>query len=78
MRRGYSMIVINEMVVPDVGAGALPCQLDLTMLSCLSAMERSERQWEELLSSVGLRIVGVWKVEEGVESVILAVPVVGF
>lgn len=36
-------------------------QLDIAMMAGLAAMERSEREWHELLEEAGLVIRGVWR-----------------
>ena len=75
MRKGYSKIVINEMVIPDVGARWAETHWDWTMLACLSAMERTDHQWRELLTSVDLKVVKIWTHPDATESIIEAVPV---
>ena len=75
MRKGYSKIIINEMVIPDVGGGWRETQMDWTMLACLSAMERTEQQWCNLLTSVGLEVVKIWAHPDSTTSIIEAVPV---
>ena len=75
MRKGYSKIILNEMVIPDVGAGWRETQWDWTMLACLSSMERTEQQWRDLLTSVDLKVVKIWTHPDSTESIIEAVPV---
>ena len=48
-------------------------QSDINMLALLAAMERSQKQWHELLGFVGLEITKIWTPEGGPESVIEAV-----
>ncbi|MCJ1310764.1 hypothetical protein MMC25_004431 [Agyrium rufum] len=74
MKKGYSRIIINEMVVPDIGAGVHQSNVDFTMMSCLSAMERTENDWHNLLGSVGLRVLNIWTLNDRTESIIEAVP----
>ncbi|KAI9791596.1 MAG: hypothetical protein M1816_003682 [Peltula sp. TS41687] len=63
MERGYSRILINERVLPEKGVSSLDCVVDLTMLT-MAGKERTRAEWDELLGSVGLRIVKVWTVTE--------------
>ena len=49
-----SKILINEWILPDVGTPAYPALLDIQMMGLHSGMERTEKQWRELLGSVGL------------------------
>lgn len=70
-----SVIVIDEMVLPEIGANWRATQLDITMATCLAAQERSRSQWYELLESVGLSIVDIHVyTDELQDSVIMAVP----
>ena len=51
-----SIVLIDEMVLPDVGAHWEATQLDIWMMASLNAMERTEKQWRVLLESVGLKV----------------------
>ena len=51
-----SVILIDDMVPPDQGAQWRQTQLDLAMIATLAAMERTERQWRAVLTSVGLEV----------------------
>ena len=46
--------------------------LDVSMMTLVCGMERSRQQWHDLLDSVGLRIVDIWALEEGGETLIEA------
>ena len=63
MTPGYSKILINELVIPDENAGTFMIRSDFTMMTLLSAMERSETQWRELLGFVGLKVIEIWTAE---------------
>jgi demethylsterigmatocystin 6-O-methyltransferase len=70
-----SVILIDEIILPNKGALWRATQSDLVMMSCLAGMERSRKQWEELMEKAELRIVGVWGyVEDTGRTVIMAVP----
>lgn len=73
MERGYSKLLINENVIPDVGASWKATSLDLYMMSLAASAERTEKQWRALLASVGLRVTGLWNDDPGTESLIEAV-----
>ncbi|RAK96778.1 O-methyltransferase [Aspergillus ibericus CBS 121593] len=73
MDPGYSRIIISDFVLPDTDAQLLQASLDIQMMSIGSGVERSERQWRELLDEAGLEITGIWKGNPGMESVIEAV-----
>ncbi|KAI9875694.1 MAG: hypothetical protein M1830_008092 [Pleopsidium flavum] len=70
MEKDYSRLLVNDMVLPDVGAAMFPAAMDVSMMTLLTGMERTRAQWHELLDSVGLKINGIWTLVEGGESVI--------
>ncbi|KAL2829264.1 hypothetical protein BDW59DRAFT_170655 [Aspergillus cavernicola] len=51
-----SVILINDMVLPNSGAHWHVTQVDLTMMTMLAALERTLEQWYELMEKAGLRI----------------------
>lgn len=71
MRPGYSKLLINENVVPNRNAWWETSALDINMMALLSASERTERDWYELVEGkAGLKIVKIWSGGRGVESLI--------
>lgn len=60
MDKGYSKLLINENVIPDEGASSQVTSLDWFMMGLAASRERTERQWGELLESVGFKITGIW------------------
>ncbi|MCJ1391327.1 hypothetical protein MMC18_004190 [Xylographa bjoerkii] len=72
MERGYSTLLINELVVPDKGAAWSVTSMDWLMLALGAVRERTESDWRQLLESVGLKIVKIWMWEQGTESLIEA------
>lgn len=71
MEPGYSRLLINENVIPDVQAHWEATGLDLMMLALFASRERTAAQWKHLLEDrAGLRIVKIWEVGNGVESLI--------
>ena len=70
MQPGYSKLLINEAVLPDVGASWEQTSLDLYMMALASAMERTEGQWRRLLGGMGLTVLGIWRGGDGTESLI--------
>lgn len=67
-----SSLLIDDWVLPDVGAPVAGGTYDLMMLMLLSGMERSESQWESLLNSVGLEVTKIWRKDGVGEGVIEA------
>jgi len=60
MKTGYSKLIIEEYIFPDKNAHLLPCMVDLGVMVFCSGMERTRRQWSELITSVGLSIQKFW------------------
>ncbi|KAL8956946.1 MAG: hypothetical protein Q9183_006183 [Haloplaca sp. 2 TL-2023] len=69
MQPGYSKLLINEFIIPDVGASDFITAVDLTMMMMSGGMERTESQWRKLLASAGLEIERIWSTNgEGQET----------
>lgn len=49
-----SVILINDMILPDYKVPAFAAALDLVMLGACGSRERTMREWEDLVSGVGL------------------------
>ena len=69
MTPGYSMILINELVIPNQGASALATQLDICMMSMFAATERTESQWGKLVDKAGLKLERTWTDVPDAESI---------
>jgi demethylsterigmatocystin 6-O-methyltransferase len=67
-----SLILIDEIVLPNKGASLRATQLDLIMLAGMSSMERTEKQWRELLDSAGYKIANIYVYTESIRYSILA------
>ncbi|KAF7195146.1 O-methyltransferase asqD [Pseudocercospora fuligena] len=76
MLPGYSKLIISSLTVPDENTPLELCGLDLSFMYLHSAGQRSERQWRDLLKSVGLRIVKIWP-PPGIENAVIEVDRVG-
>jgi demethylsterigmatocystin 6-O-methyltransferase len=55
-----SLILIDDMVLPNKGAHWHTTQIDLLMMATLASRERTEEHWHKLLGSVGLKISNVY------------------
>ncbi|KAL8971453.1 MAG: hypothetical protein Q9197_003269 [Variospora fuerteventurae] len=73
MRKGYSKLLVNEIIIPEVGASDFIIACDLVMMGLGGGMERTKSHWSSLLESAGLRIEKVWTLNEETESVMEAV-----
>ncbi|KAK2595508.1 hypothetical protein QQS21_006783 [Conoideocrella luteorostrata] len=56
-----SVLLIDDMVVPDTGAHWQATQLDMLMMSALASRERTRAQWNNLIPKAGLRINNVYQ-----------------
>lgn len=71
LKAGHSRILLNEIIIPEVGAGWFETSVDMIMLCAHSAQERRERDWRGLIEGVeGLRVGDIWGVDGAVEKVI--------
>lgn len=70
MEKGYSRLLIHESLVSSEKPLSRVTVSDLTMMACLAAAERAEEQWRELIASVGMRVVSIWRPVQSVESII--------
>lgn len=52
-----SVILIDEIVTPEVGVNHDAAAHDLTMMATFAGAERSEAQWRDILDAVGLKLV---------------------
>ena len=68
-----SMILIDEMIIPNQGADWRATQIDLTMMASLAGVERTEKQWSALVDKAELKINKIYNTELN-DSLIVAVP----
>ncbi|KAJ5259610.1 hypothetical protein N7478_012591 [Penicillium angulare] len=66
----YSRVIIVDFVLPDTNVPRMQAAMDIQMMSIGAGVERSKKQWEDLLASVGLRVNGIWNAHPGMESII--------
>ena len=59
MTKGYSKLLINEMIVADTGAHGLATAEDIILMVCMGSGERRVSQWRNLLASAGFRIMKI-------------------
>ncbi|KAH1519638.1 hypothetical protein KXW39_007870 [Aspergillus fumigatus] len=70
MKPGYSRILINEFCIPLRGACTFATHSDFFVMSVNAAVERTEKQWYDLIESVGLKIDRIWTLEPDSESIL--------
>lgn len=52
-----SVLLVDEMIFPETGVNLAAASIDMTMLTALAGLERTEAQWRELFDEVGLELV---------------------
>ncbi|KAK7993657.1 hypothetical protein PG989_007038 [Apiospora arundinis] len=72
MTEGYSYLVINDFIIPDVGCSLLPAQWDLMMMLVMSGLERTESQWKTLIDAAGLKLEGLYQPPGDGQGIIVA------
>ena len=71
MEKGYSRILINEMVIQDQGADWFSTSMDILMMMVVGAHERREREWKALIEGIeGLKVVKIWECHGAAEKLI--------
>ncbi|KAJ5330376.1 OmtB [Penicillium atrosanguineum] len=69
----HSLVVIDDMAVPDTGSHWWPACLDIIMFSFFGALERTESQWTDLVSGAGLKLIDIKSYNSTtVDSIIIA------
>ncbi|KAI9037170.1 sterigmatocystin 8-O-methyltransferase [Aspergillus affinis] len=64
MTAGYSKLLLHEVILPEHGASQFEGSLDLVMMAFNRGMERTRKQWRELLAKAGLQVIQFWKATE--------------
>lgn len=72
MRPGYSKLLIADMVIPPKGASLQQTVMDVHMMVLLSALERTQAHWAELLTKGGFTNIKFHHDGIGLEAVIEA------
>lgn len=60
-----SILLIDEMILPETGVNVETMSIDLTMMAACAAKERTEREWRGLVESAGLRLVKTYVYNAG-------------
>lgn len=75
MAPGFSKLLISDCVIADENPAWQHAALDISMMSLVSALERTERDWRALVESCGLKIEHIYSKGVGNESLIEVVRV---
>jgi demethylsterigmatocystin 6-O-methyltransferase len=71
-----SVLLIDDMIIPDVNAHWHATQLDICMMTTLAAIERTETQWHTLIPKAGLKINKIYTyITTRNDSIIECVPI---
>lgn len=70
MDKEYSVLLIDQYVLPTTGAELRAAEMDILMLLHTSGIQRTRPMWEKLLESAGLDIVKIWDADGSQESVL--------
>ena len=68
-----STVLIDEMVLPRVGAAWQAAQLDIALMASLAGRERSEADWRALVVKAGLSITSMELYEEMMGDTVIVV-----
>ncbi|KAH8654647.1 putative O-methyltransferase [Tricladium varicosporioides] len=72
LKKGYSKVLINEIVVSEENATLAASSMDQLMLVLGAMKERTEEQWGEILAKAGYKVLNIWKYPGVAESLIEA------
>ena len=72
MKKGYSRLLIYEMLLPPTGASLAQATMDVEMMTLLSGLERTAAGWTKLLEDSGFAIIKLWPDGRGLETLIEA------
>ncbi len=70
-----SVILIDDMVLPNSNVHWQATQLDITLMASLASVERTKAQWLTLLERAGLKVVNIYTYTVSLQdSIIVAAP----
>ncbi|KAJ5414032.1 hypothetical protein N7509_000659 [Penicillium cosmopolitanum] len=72
LKRGYSRVLFNEIVVNEQNPTLAATNMDMMMLAHLNVRERTEGEWRSLLAKGGLKVIKIHNYPGVAESVIEA------
>ncbi|OTA61194.1 S-adenosyl-L-methionine-dependent methyltransferase [Hypoxylon sp. EC38] len=72
MEKGYSKLLVHESMIEDIKPSLRTTTSDLTMLACVTAAERTMKEWQDLIATAGLKVVRIWKLTTAIDGVIEA------
>lgn len=73
MTPGYSILVLNEVILPATNCPWQHAALDTIMMTSFSGLHRSETRFHQLLNSAGLEAIKFWYPPETGDGIVQAV-----
>lgn len=73
MEPGYSRLIIHEAILQDMNCDFSNACISVMMMVQVGAYERSEKQWRDLLASVGLTRIAFYQPPGTGEGIIEAI-----
>jgi hypothetical protein len=70
MKKGYSKVLVNDFVVPNVGAHWVQTCLDWELMASLGARHRTEAEHQKLYEGAGLKVTGLWRHPQSLDALI--------
>lgn len=61
MTKGYSTLLICDVILPAVGAQLYQAISDFSMMHLVSSSDRTEKGWLNLLHGADLEVVKIWR-----------------
>ena len=58
---GYSKLLIEDLVLPDTGAHWTEASSDMLMMLMMGGVERTQHEWESLLTSTNMKVSKIWR-----------------
>lgn len=74
LARGYSRVLLNEIVINEEKPTLTATNMDMVMLAHLGARERTEADWCGILTKAGLKVIKIYSYPGVAESLIEAEP----
>ncbi|KAI1358946.1 putative O-methyltransferase [Xylaria arbuscula] len=72
MKKGYSKLLLYESVLVSKGATLYQSVSDVSLMHLISAADRTESRWRELLRNAGFEVRKIWQHASSLESIIEA------
>lgn len=70
MKKGYSKLLIHDMVLPSTGASLVQAVMDVEMMGIVGAKERTQAAWTDLLIKGGFTDIKFHQDGHGIECII--------